>query len=272
MVVEERNKLQTWCDVLIVVTKYSKVQKWTTCSTGLSSHMGVNSFLLLYCIYLCTSLEKPVFWESLSEEGGYKENVLVSIFKKNLVAGRGWGKGYLPVQSQQEKQQNNVSDLFKVNNKDTSMTSLTLPWCPYCELWTDFTHCSGFSIVHFKQLNPSLDKTLNQLITYSLRVVRKLTTLLGTKYSRIDQVKFVEDSLYKIWSDIVCLGNPYHLKSFKGSLSQILLGPSWIPRPTYNYLQRQPSGDVLKDRCFKNFEKFSIKNRGGIHFQQSCKL
>ena len=35
------------------------------------------------------------------------------------------------------------------------------------------------------------------------------------KYSRMDQLKFVEDSFLKIWSDMVCLGRPYHLKFFK---------------------------------------------------------
>ena len=41
------------------------------------------------------------------------------------------------------------------------------------------------------------------------------------KYSRIDQVKFVEDNLYKIW---VCLDRPYHFNFFRGFLPQILLG------------------------------------------------
>ena len=41
----------------------------------------------------------------------------------------------------------------------------------------------------------------------------------------MDQVKFVEDSLYKTWSDMVCLGRTYHFKFFKGCLPQILLGP-----------------------------------------------
>ena len=36
---------------------------------------------------------------------------------------------YLPVHSQQGKQQKNMSNLLKVNNKDTSMTSVTLLWC-----------------------------------------------------------------------------------------------------------------------------------------------
>ena len=41
----------------------------------------------------------------------------------------------------------------------------------------------------------------------------------------MDQVKFVQDSLWKIWSDMVCLGRPYHLKFFNSCLPQILLGP-----------------------------------------------
>ena len=37
-------------------------------------------------------------------------------------------------------------------------------------------------------------------------------------YSRMDQVKFVEDNLCEIW-------RPYHFKFFKGCLPHILLGP-----------------------------------------------
>ena len=39
----------------------------------------------------------------------------------------------------------------------------------------------------------------------------------------MDYVKFVEDSLWKIWSIMVCLGSPYQFKFFKGCLPQILL-------------------------------------------------
>ena len=46
----------------------------------------------------------------------------------------------------------------------------------------------------------------------------------GTKFSRMDEVKFVGDSLKKIWSDMVCLNRTYHFKFFKGCLPQILLG------------------------------------------------
>ena len=49
--------------------------------------------------------------------------------------------------------------------------------------------------------------------------------LFGTKYSRMDQVKFVEDSLKKFEGIIVCLHRPYHFKIFKGCLPQISIGP-----------------------------------------------
>ena len=44
----------------------------------------------------------------------------------------------------------------------------------------------------------------------------------GSRYSRMDQVRFVDDSLEKIWSD---RGRPYQFKFFNGCLLQILLGP-----------------------------------------------
>ena len=43
---------------------------------------------------------------------------------------------------------------------------------------------------------------------------------MGQKYSRMDQVKFVEASL-----QYVCLRTPYPFKIFKGFLPRILLGP-----------------------------------------------
>ena len=45
------------------------------------------------------------------------------------------------------------------------------------------------------------------------------------KYSRMDQVKIVEDSLLKIWRDIVYFSQTISLQIFKGCLPQILLGP-----------------------------------------------
>ena len=51
----------------------------------------------------------------------------------------------------------------------------------------------------------------------------KLGFLNGSRYSRIDQVRFVEDSL-KIWKDIQILKS-CHLKFFRACLPQILLAP-----------------------------------------------
>ena len=42
----------------------------------------------------------------------------------------------LYVQSQQQKHQNNVWNIFKGNNKDTRRMSLTSFWCLSCKLWT----------------------------------------------------------------------------------------------------------------------------------------
>ena len=45
-----------------------------------------------------------------------------------------------------------------------------------------------------------------------------------SRYSRMDRVKFVEDSLFEEGM-MVSLNRPYHFKFFKGCLPQILLGP-----------------------------------------------
>ena len=46
-----------------------------------------------------------------------------------------------------------------------------------------------------------------------------------SRYLRIDQVKFVEDSFQKIWSDMVYIGRPYYFKIIKGYVPQVLLVP-----------------------------------------------
>ena len=47
--------------------------------------------------------------------------------------------------------------------------------------------------------------------------------LYGSRFSKMDQVKFVEDSLKSIGSNMICLGRPYHFQYFKGCLPQTLL-------------------------------------------------
>ena len=58
------------------------------------------------------------------------------------------------------------------------------------------------------------------LVWNELRVIK-----LGTKYSRMNQIKFVEDSLYKNWRGLVCLKQTTPLRFFKGCLPQIFFGP-----------------------------------------------
>ena len=54
---------------------------------------------------------------------------------------------YFLVQCQQWKHQNNVWNLFKVNNKDTRTASVTSFLYLYCKLWTNFTYFPGVPIV-----------------------------------------------------------------------------------------------------------------------------
>ena len=51
-----------------------------------------------------------------------------------------------------------------------------------------------------------------------------LKWLYGTKYSRMDQLKFLGDSFQKIWRDMLCLSRSYLSKCFEGYLPQVLLG------------------------------------------------
>ena len=67
------------------------------------------------------------------------------------------------------------------------------------------------------------DSLINNFLTTVKNIFVPITN--GTRYSRIDQEKLVENSLYKIWKDMVCLSTPYHVKRFEGCLPQILLGP-----------------------------------------------
>ena len=50
-------------------------------------------------------------------------------------------------------------------------------------------------------------------------------TAYGSRYSRMDQLNFVEDRLWKSWSNMVWLSRPHHFKFFKDCLPQILRGP-----------------------------------------------
>ena len=49
-----------------------------------------------------------------------------------------------------------------------------------------------------------------------------LQKLFGTEYSKMGQVKYMEDSLKEIWSDMVCFKRSYHFNFLKVSLPKSL--------------------------------------------------
>ena len=57
-----------------------------------------------------------------------------------------------------------LRNLFKVNNKDTKMTSLTSFWCLHSELWKKFTNCSDIPIVDFERITADWEH-LNSKLT-----------------------------------------------------------------------------------------------------------
>ena len=69
-----------------------------------------------------------------------------------------------------------------------------------------------------------------------------------TKYSRMDQIKFMEGSLLKIWRSMFCLSRPYSFKCFKGCLPQILLGPFLNTLPQM-FSENISDGALFKWRC-----------------------
>ena len=78
------------------------------------------------------------------------------------------------------KKQSNVWNLFKVNNKDTRIISM-LFWCLYYYFKTNFTHCSGVSIVEFEQENAGcIIITSQSVITCSKLTIETLEQ--GVKY------------------------------------------------------------------------------------------
>ena len=80
---------------------------------------------------------------------------------------------YLLVHSQQTRYQNNVWDLFKVYNKHSRTTSISF-WCLYCYLWTNFTYCSGISIVGFEQADAGWIHVLTKSVFSTISLVLNL--------------------------------------------------------------------------------------------------
>ena len=92
----------------------------------------------------------------------------------------------------------------------------------------------------------------------------------GTKYLRMNQIKFVEDSLKKIWGDVVCLSRPYPFKFLKDCLPQILLvlflqtlSQIFVRTRQVSYFltwkSRQTFAKKIWLKRYKTFSKLSIK-------------
>ena len=94
-------------------------------------------------------------------------------------------------------------------------------WCFHCWLWTSkfWMGCFPKQII-FPQRFYVVIVIIIWMSDLSTWLVYEI------KYSRMDQVQFVEDNLQKIWSDIVYLSRPYHFKFIKGYFPQVLLSPS----------------------------------------------
>ena len=88
-------------------------------------------------------------------------------------------KRYLLVQSQQWKDKNIVWNPFKVRNNDTGTMSMTLLWCLYRYLWSDFLQCWCFVL------------TLNWLIPVGLYNSWYSTILFDTSVTSFNSLGFI---------------------------------------------------------------------------------
>ena len=77
-----------------------------------------------------------------------------------------------------------------------------------------------------KSLNPTEPKcpSINQFKRKILILGIIMILPYGSRYSRMNRIKFVEDSLKKYKVIRSAYGRPYHFIFFKGCLPQILLG------------------------------------------------
>lgn len=107
-----------------------------------------------------------------------------------------------------------------------------------------------------------LQQTINIHIMFLLD---KRLNLYRARYLRMDQVKFVEHSISKIWSDMVCLSRCLSY------LPQILLGPfsdTWIIFVWKKYLKSSLSDVFLKVFGFKNSQNEQKSIHNGLTFEK----
>ena len=141
------------------------------------------------------------------------------------------------------KHQNNMQNLFKVNNEDTRMTSLTSVWCCYFWLWTDFTHCSGVSIVDFEQVHadwvsnfPFKIKTETVYHGYILQKIHyhligffliSLQIHRSCSMSRMLFWEIFENFWISYFQEPLCMAAFIMSKKFNYVIYKLLLGNTW---------------------------------------------
>ena len=104
-------------------------------------------------------------------------------------------------------------------------------------LMENFIFCA-MTLLCTKKKGRRVFTTLSNI--YDRAFSRKWLTY-GRNYTRMDQIKFVEDSLKKTLRDMVCYSRPYSFKFFKGCLPQILLGPFLNTIPHIYYFREKAS-------------------------------
>ena len=108
---------------------------------------------------------------------------------------------------------------------------LTFPiYLPTTVKHDDFLHFPKFLIIiRSKHMHP-----VRQPLQY---FILSKFPIYGSRYSRIDQIKFVEDSLLKIWS---------HMTNFlKAVFHKFYLVRSWIPWPILNLGIKYLTSDTI---------------------------
>ena len=96
----------------------------------------------------------------------------------------------------------------------------------------------------------SFPNSLNRFIFPKDKLLQLRNTAYGTKYSRINQSKFVEDSRQKNWRVWSALSRPYPFNFYKGCLPQILLSPF-----LNTYLSRICFSKKLSEMLIRNLSK-----------------
>ena len=91
---------------------------------------------------------------------------------------------YLLVQIQQWKYQNKRWNMFKVSNKDTKTTSVSMTsfWCLYFQLCADFIYCFTVSVFDFEQVNTGSDilNVVVKMLKFTIEKQNDVIEIVGT--------------------------------------------------------------------------------------------